>query len=111
MKIELKLSARQLNTVVYCFSTIQLVYSKERKHRVAKSILDEIIIKLKKKHVEVENQENNLFAKKKDTKFTFKVYEADCLEQYLLMVENTPLNDYDRNAIRLIINKLNQQLA
>lgn len=111
MKVELKLTPRQLNSIVYCFNNVNLVYAKERRHRVAKSILDEIIIKMKKKHVELESQISTLFTKKKDTKFSFKYHEADCLEQYLISIQETPLNEYDRNVVGLLISKLNQQLA
>lgn len=112
MKINLKLTARQLNTVVYCFNSVNLSYSKDRSHRVLKSILDEVMLKMQKKNLEAQQTAGLLFHKPKDTKFTFKYHEADCLEKYLLSIEeNTPLNEYDRNAIRLIINKLNQQLA
>lgn len=110
-KIDLKLSAKQLNTLVYLFNQIGFVYSKERKHRVLKSILDEVILRVKKKHLELESSGKTLFTKAKDTKFTFKYYEADCLEQYLLMAKENPLNEYDRNVALLIITKLNQQLA
>ena len=110
-KIELKLTSRQLNTIVYCFTFITQFYARSRKEKVTHSILAELILKIKKKHLEHQLQEQSLFTKTKITKFSFKYHEADCLEEYLLLVENQPLNEYDRNAILLIINKLNQQLA
>jgi hypothetical protein len=110
-KIEIQLTARQLNTLVYCFNFINYVYPKTRNEKVMKSILDEIILKIKKKHLEIESSSNTLFNKPKKPKFTFKYYEANCLEQFLLMAEDYSLNDYDRNVILFIKNKLNQQLA
>ncbi len=111
MKIDLTLSDRQLNTLVYCFSFINQFYPKTRKEKSTNSILVEVILKVKKKYLEVEAREKTLFTKAKITKFSFKYYEADCLEQYLLLVENQPLNDYDKNALLFIKNKLNQKLA
>jgi hypothetical protein len=111
MKPELKLSERQLNTLVYCFNQIGLVYSKERQQRVLKSILDEVSLRMEKKLLDLKKANADLFSKKKEAKFTLKLYEADAIEQYLLSIESEPLNDYDRNCVRLIINKLNQQLA
>lgn len=76
-----------------------------------KSILVELAIKIEKKHVEVKSHTKTLFSKPKKPKFTFKYYEADALENFLLIAENEPLNEYDRNVVRYIIHKLNQQLS
>jgi hypothetical protein len=111
-KVVLELTARQLNTLVYSFTYINYVYPKTREQKVMKSILEKLILKIKKKHLEVESSINTLFSKPKKCKFTFEYYEGDCLEKYLLIVESKqPLNDYDSNAILFIKNKLNQQLA
>ena len=85
MKIDLILSDRQLNTLVYCFTFINQFYPRTRQEKVSNSILSEIILKVKKKYLEVELREKTLFTKVKKTKLTFKVYEADCLEHYLLL--------------------------
>jgi hypothetical protein len=110
-KIELLLTARQLNTLVYLFNSISVVYPKERKEKVMKSIIDDIILKVKKKNLEIESSVNTIFSKPKKAKFTFKYYEGDCLEKYLLMAIEQPLNEYDANVVLFITNKLNQQLA
>jgi hypothetical protein len=110
-KIQIELTARQLNTLVYCFTFINHVYPKERSQKVLKSILEKLMLRIKKKHLEVESSIQTLFSKPKKSKFTFEYYEGDCLEQYLLIIENNIFNDYDRNAILFIKNKLNQQLA
>ncbi|WP_264522167.1 hypothetical protein [Flavobacterium sp. N1994] len=110
-KIELQLTARQLNTLVYCFNFIGFTYPKTREQKVMKSILDDVILRVKKKHLEVESSVNTLFTKPKKSKFTFKYYEADCLEKFLIMSEQQSLSEYDRNVVLFINNKINQQLA
>jgi len=111
-KIQLQLTPRQLNTLVYLFTYVNRVYPKTRAEKVMRSILDRLMIKIKKKHVEVEATVHTLFTKKdKKYTFTFEYHEADCLEQYLLIADDFPLNDYDQNAVLFMKNKLNQQLA
>jgi hypothetical protein len=110
-KIELILTARQLNTLVYSFTFIQKIHPKTRSEKVMKSILEKLMLKIKKKHLEVEASIHTLFTKPKKCKFTFEYYEADSLEHFLLIAENFILNDYDQNCILFIKNKLNQQLA
>ena len=110
-KIELQLTATQLNTLVYSFGLLEKIYPKTRREKVMKSILVELAIKLQKKHIEVKAFSKTLFSKPKKPKFTFKYYEADALENFLLLAENEPLNEYDRNCVRFLIHKLNQQLA
>ena len=110
-KVILELSARQLNTLVFLFTFNNQIYPKTREQKAMKSILEKLMLKIKKKHLEVENSINTLFTKPKKCKFTFEFYEADSLEKYILIVEDNIFNDYDKNAILLIKNKLNQQLA
>ncbi|WP_264521181.1 hypothetical protein [Flavobacterium sp. N1994] len=110
-KVQLQLTARQLNSLVYCFNFINQVYAKSREEKTTKSILDEVILKVKKKHLEVESSINTIFSKPKVSKFSFKYYEADALEKYVLFAEEQSLNEYDRNVVLFIKSKLNQQLA
>lgn len=111
MKIELQLSARQLNTLVYALSYLDKTLSKTRTEKVMKSILLEMAIKIEKKNVELKRTLNSLFSARKKAKFTFKYHEADVLEKFLIIVHDYPLNEYDKMAVLYIINKLNQQLA
>jgi hypothetical protein len=111
MKIELQLSARQLNTLVYALSYLDKTVSKTRSEKVMRSILIETAIKIEKKNVELKRTLNTLFGTPKKTKFTFKHYEADAIEKFLMIVHNYPLNEYDKMAVLFIINKLNQQMA
>lgn len=110
-KVELQFTPTQLKALVYSFNFIQQYYPKTRKEKVNKSILIELVVKIEKKHCETKGALNTLFSKPKKSKLTLKYYEADCLEQYLLLAVNQPLNEYDRNAISYFITKLNQQLA
>lgn len=110
-KVTLELSPRQLNTLVYLFTFINHVYPKTREQKVMKSILEKVMLKIKKKHLEVESSLNTLFSKPKRCKFTFEYYEGDCLEKYIILIEGNALGEYDRNATLFIKNKINQQLA
>ncbi|SDX10671.1 hypothetical protein [Flavobacterium degerlachei] len=110
MKIPLKLSPQQLGALVHSFNAIGKIPVNTRDVRVARSILDKVIVKLKKKHIEIDwNQ--TLFSKKKKTTLTLEYYEAHYLEYFVTIVDNYPMSEYDRNVIRYIKNDLNQKLA
>jgi hypothetical protein len=110
MKIALKLSLEQLGSLVFSFNHIAKIPLTERKVKVARSCLDEIVIKLKKKHVE-EAYKKTLFSPKKKLAFSLKYHEAHYLENYLVIVDEYAMNEYDRNVLRFIRNDLNQKLA
>lgn len=110
MKIKLKISEKQLNTLVYSFGFFDKTPNKERAIKVARSVLDKVVLKMKKKQLEIQ-QSSNLFTKDKKHLFTLEYYEAHFLEQFTIVVAEQPLSDYDRNVIRLIQTTLNQQLA
>lgn len=111
MKIELQLSARQLNTLVYALIYLDKTVSKTRPEKVMRSIVLELAIKIEKKNVELKRSMNSLFTTPKKTKFTLKYHEADALEKFLIMVHDYALSEYDKMAVLYIINKLNQQMA
>lgn len=110
MKIALKLSLQQLGSLVYSFNHIAKIPITDRKVKVARSCLDKIVIKLKKKHAE-EDYKSNLFTPKKKINFSLEFHEAHYLENYLVIVDEYAMNDYDRNVLRFIRNDLNQKLA
>jgi hypothetical protein len=110
MKVDLKLSLDQLGSLVFSFNHIAKMPLTDRKVKVARSCLDDIVIKLKKKHVE-EAYKKTLFAPKKKHTFSLKYHEAHYLEYYLIIVDDYAMNDYDRNVLRFIRNNLNQKLA
>lgn len=112
MKINLKLSHSQLNSLVYCFDSLKTVLSVEtRDVKVSRFILEKVALKIKKKHLESQIAQATLFTKKKKISFSLEYYEAHFLEIFLNIVAHHPLSVYDRNVVRFIQNNLNQQLA
>lgn len=110
MKVNLKLSEKQLNALVYSFRTMVKTPTKDRAVKVARSVMDKVALKFKKKQLEVQ-QDYNLFKKDKKHSFSLEIVEAHYLEQFTVLASEHPLNDYDRNVLRFIGNNLNQQLA
>lgn len=110
MKIKLKISEKQLNSLVYSFGFLDHAPVKDRSVKVARSVLDKVILKFKKKQLEVQ-MGATLFTKTKKHTFTLEYFEAHYLEQFTILTDEHPLNDYDRNVIRSIQSSLNQQLA
>lgn len=110
MKITLKMSLRQLGSLVYSFNSIAKIPANKREIKVARSILDKVVIKIKKKHIE-EEYKSTLFTQKKKINFSFEFAEAHYLEYFLAIVEEFPMNEYDHNVIRFIRSELNQKLA
>ncbi|WP_220764695.1 hypothetical protein, partial [Flavobacterium sp. UMI-01] len=107
---KLSISEKQLNSLVYCFGFLDHTPTKDRAVKVARSVVDKVAIKFKKKQIEVQ-QGATLFTKNKKHSFSLEMVEAHYLEQFTLLVENHALSDYDRNAIRQIQHSLNQQLT
>lgn len=110
MKITLKLSEKQLNSLVYSFGTMFKTPTKDRAIKVARSVMDKVALKFKKKQLEL-SQDYNLFKKDKKHSFSLEIVEAHYLEQFTVLAAEHPLNDYDRNVLRFIGNNLNQQLS
>lgn len=109
-KVKLKISEKHLNSLVYTFGFLDQFPIKNREVKVARSVLDKVILKFKKKQLDVQ-MASNLFTKGKKHNFTLEYYEAHFLEQFTILTAEHPLNDYDRNVIRFIQSTLNQQLA
>lgn len=110
MKITIKISEKQLNTLVYCLNQMVKTPTKDRAVKVARSVMDKVALKFKKKQLEVQ-QDYNLFKKDKKHSFSLEIVEAHYLEQFTVVVAEQALNDYDRNVLRFIGNNLNQQLS
>lgn len=109
MKVKLKISEKHLNSLVYTFGFLDHVPHKDRSVKVARSVLDKVILKFKKKQLEVQ-MGANLFTRGKKHNFTLEYFEAHYLEQFTILTDQHPLSDYDRNVIRFIQSTLNQQL-
>ncbi|WP_348814093.1 hypothetical protein [Flavobacterium maritimum] len=110
MKINLKLSEKQLSALVYSFNEIPKKPAKERIAKVAKSVLDKVALKLRKRQLEVQS-DSNLFNRGKKYSFSLELVEAHFLEQFTTVMIDFPLCEYDRNSLRQIASTLNQQLA
>lgn len=110
MKIPLKISEKQLSAIVYAFKEIPKVPPKERNAKVAKSVLDKVALKFKKKQLEI-HQGVNLFNTKQKFSFSLELVEAHFLEQYLAVMADYPMSEYDHNVINLIRSNLHQQLC
>lgn len=110
MKIALKISLKQLESLVYSFNHIAKLPVTDREAKVRRSCLDRIVIKLKKKHVE-EAYKSTIFSKPTKHSISMEFHEAHYLEKFLIIVDEFPLNEYDRNVLRFIRHDLNQKLA
>lgn len=110
MKATLKLSEKQLGTLVYSFNEIPKKPCKERNAKVAKSVLDKVALKFRKRHLDIKS-DSNLFTKDKKHSISLELVEAHFLEQFITVMDDFPLCEYDRNALRQIASTLNQQLA
>lgn len=109
MKLTLKLSAKQLSTLIYCFQNgSQTGQTKEEKFTW--SIMNEIVLKVQKKYLDV-TASMTLFNAKKKHSFNFTYYQGYILEKFLQTAQQRPLSDYDRNVLNLIISTLNKQLV
>lgn len=111
MKVNLKISPQQLNALVFHFPKPPHASTKVRDIRVARSVLDKVILKFQKKHLETQLQASDFFTQPKKVSFSLEYFEAHYLEKFIEVVETFPMNDYDRNVLRLIKSNLNQKLA
>ncbi len=109
MTIKLKLSLKQLGSLVYAFNSLQPLDNREREVRVARAILDKVALRLRKKYLDEESKVT-LFSQKKKFVFNMEFYEAHFLERFILIAEPATTGDYDRNVLNLIKSTLNQQM-
>lgn len=111
MKVNLKISPQQLNALVHHFPKPPYTPERSREIKVARSVLNKVILKFEKKQLEQNRQKPNLFTKPKKISFSLEYFEGHYLEKFIEAVEGFPMNEYDRNVLRLIKSNLNQQLA
>lgn len=111
MKISIKLSAKQMNTLVFAFNSLSHIPVNSRDVRVARSILDKVVLRLRKKYLDVQCEHKTLFYKPKQYSISFEYFEAHYVENFITVMEDFPMNEYDRNVLRLIKTNLNQQLV
>lgn len=111
MKVNLKLSPSHLNALVHHFPRPPYPPEKSREIRVARAVLDKVIVKFEKKQIEHSRQNSTLFTKPKKMSFSLEYFEGHYLEKFILSVEDFPMSEYDRNVLRMIKTNINQQLS
>jgi len=111
MKVNLKISPQQLNALVHQFPKPPYTPEKSREIKVARSVLDKVIVKFEKKQIEQNRQTATLFTKQKKMSFSLEYFEAHFLEKFIEAVEGFPMSEYDRNVLRYIKATLSQKLA
>lgn len=112
MKITLKLSAKQLGAFVFQSNCINSQPVNHREIKVARSVIDKVLLKLRKKYLEVEKlSSRNSKGKIIKYTFSFEYHEAHFLERCCDVLLSFSMNEYDRNVLNLIKSNLNQQLA
>lgn len=112
MKITLKLSAKQLGAFVFQSNCINAQPINHREIKVARSVIDKILLKFRKKYLEVQNlPTKNRKGQIIKYTFSFEYYEAHFLEKCSDLLLAFPMSEYDRNVLNLIKSNLNQQLA
>lgn len=109
-KIKLKVSEKQISALVHSFNQSPKTPARERIAKVAKSVLDKVVLKIKTKQLQVQ-QNSTLFTSKEKHNISLELVEAHFLEQFLVAMGSFPMCEYDRNVLNQIASTLNQQLA
>jgi hypothetical protein len=114
MKIELKILPAHVLALATSLDFLPKMQGLTRSQMILRSVMDNTMIKIHKKRIDIQNQ-SNLFNQKKKIKVTLELFEGHYLEIFVGMVLENPsfflLNEYDRNALLSIVNELNQKLA
>lgn len=114
MKIELRILPTHVLALATSLDFLPKMQGLSRSQMIIRSVMDNTMIKIHKKRIDIQNQ-TDLFNQKKKIKVTIELFEAHYLEIFIGMVlENKSfflLNEYDRNALLSIANTLNQKLA
>lgn len=112
MKIELKLTAAEINyleqqtLLVQSIDTKQLPKDKKTAYTIMLDVSDKLMAKAKQL-----NRKTDLFDFKKKHKITLKWHEAETLEQYIDVFSVYQDDPYKANLARKVITQLNQKLA
>lgn len=100
IKITLKLTHRQLNTLVHHFGTLETPPMKLREAKVARSVLDKVVIRFKKKKIDADANQALFSQKGKQMSLTLEYYEAHYLETFCGLCNAFPMSEYDRNVLQ-----------
>ena len=112
MSLELHLSAKQLGVLVFHFNALEKEPMHSRQGKVARSILDKLILKFRKKYLDVVNlPAKTNKGKIKKYKFSIDYHDGHYLETFIDIALNFAMNEYDRNVLNFIKSNLNQQLV
>jgi len=112
MKIELKLTADEINYLDRTTITVQDIDYKQlsKDKRSAYTIMLDVSDKLTVKAKQI-NRKTDLFEQRKKHKITLKWHEAETLEQYIDVFRDYQDDPYKANLARKIMMQLNQKLA
>ena len=112
MSIELKLSAKQLGVIAFHLKSLEKETLHSRQGKVARSILDKLVIRFNKRYLDVVNNPSKTKRGQiKKYKFSVEYHEAHYLEAFVAILENKAMSEYDHNVLHFIKSTLNQQLA
>lgn len=109
MKIKLTLSEKQLTALVGTFEILLHPPINVRRIRVARSVLDKVVLKFQKKQLEVKLSAD-LFNSKKKYSFSFEYHEAHYLEEFIAVVQQFDNDTYTLNVLLQLQLILNRQL-
>lgn len=111
VKIDLKITLKQLGVLTHHFGVLDTHPINTREIKVARSVLNKVAVKFKKKQID-ETASQNLFTKKgKQIKFSLEYHEAHFLEMFIGICQNFAMSEYDRNVLQFVHRILNQKLA
>jgi hypothetical protein len=110
MKVDIKITFSQLQVLVQAFQLLTPEPINNRDVKVARSVIDKVVVRLKKKHID-ESVKTSLFTEKKKFKLSFEYYEAHFLEKFLEIIVIMVDNIYWLNVLNTIRSQINQKLA
>lgn len=112
MKIDLKLTADEINYLERTTITVQAIDYRElpkdklSAYTIMLDVSDKLMVKTKQL-----NRKTDLFDQNKKHKISLKYHEADTLEKYVDTIWEYQDDPYKANLARKIIAQLNQKLA
>lgn len=108
IKIKIALKYSQLQVIVDLYNGILEIepksYTKGAEYRAVKSILSRVYVKLEKKLIDKKGT-------KKPFTVTMEYFEAYYLNNFLAVGFSFFTGDYEINALRLVTDSINKQLA
>lgn len=107
MKVSLKIKSRHVVVAHKLLTNIEFSGILTKEEKLHKSLFQQVFLKIAKKSLEVQMNPDD-----KPVKFNLQYHEAYELEQRLQDVYfNTEQESYERNAVSILKDQLNQKLA